>query len=148
MNGAHLSDSTSFPGLLRAARTVYATAIRAALAAAGYADVPKNGVFVLGAIARGHAPLSDIIQRLGVSKQAAGQLVDALVVRGYLDRKVDAEDRRRLTVGLTERGRDAARVARAAIERVDARLAARVGAQSIGHARQVLLALEEVAREP
>ena len=147
MSDAHLSDSTSFPGLLRAARTVYAAAIRSALAGAGYADVPKNGVFVLGAIARDHAPLSGIIQGLGVSKQAAGQLVDALVVRGYLERSVDAEDRRRLTVSLTERGRDTAHIARAAIEQVDARLAARVGAQSFEHTRQVLMALAEVAHE-
>ena len=44
------------------------------------------------------------MRELGVSKQAAGQLVDTLVLRGYLERSVDPEDRRRLTLTLTERG--------------------------------------------
>ena len=34
----------------------------------------------------GRLPLSEIIDHLGVSKQAAGQLVDTLALRGYLDR--------------------------------------------------------------
>jgi DNA-binding MarR family transcriptional regulator len=76
-----------------------------------------------------------------VSKQAAGQLVDVLVVRGYLDRFPDPDDRRRMTVALTERGRAAAAAARTAIERVDADLAARVGAEHLAHARATLAAL-------
>ena len=54
--------------------------------------------------AQTQAPLAEVIRQLGVSKQAAGQLVDSLVVRGYLDRTVDPDDRRRLIVTLTERG--------------------------------------------
>ena len=46
------------------------------LAVAGCDDVPRNGSFVIGAIARGGSPLSGIIKELGVSKQAAGQLVE------------------------------------------------------------------------
>ena len=40
--------------------------------------------------------------------QAAGQLVDTLVMRGYLERQTDPDDRRRLVVRLTERGAEAA----------------------------------------
>jgi DNA-binding MarR family transcriptional regulator len=104
------------PALLRSARRVYGTAIREALAAAGCGDVPRNGLFVIGAIARTGAPLSEVIDQLGVSKQAAGQLVDTLVMRGYLERTVDPDDRRRLRVALTERGASAASVIRAAVE--------------------------------
>jgi DNA-binding MarR family transcriptional regulator len=137
----------ALPALMRSARTTYGDAIRAALAAGGYDDVPKNGIFVLGAIARSGAPLAQIIAHLGMSKQAAGQLVDTLVVRGYLEREVDAHDRRRLTVRLSERGNAAAAASRAAIERVDARLARRVAQDWIDHTRATLLALSELADE-
>ena len=102
-------------------------AISGPLVDAGFDDVPRNGVFVIGAISRTRAPLSEVIRWLGVSKQSAGQLVDALVVRGYLERSVDEEDRRRLTVQLTSRGRAVAAIARAAVDRIDKRLHERVG---------------------
>ena len=101
------ADDIVFPALLRRARSTYGGAIRDALAEAGFDDIPKNGIYVIGAISRMGAPMATIIRQLGVSKQAAGQLVDALVLRGYLERAVDDEDRRRLTVALTERGRAA-----------------------------------------
>ena len=101
-------DDIAFPALLRAARRTYGSAVRAALAEAGCDDMPRNGSYVVGAIDRTGAPLSQIITGLGVSKQAAGQLVDTLVARGYLDRAPDPDDRRRLTITLTERGHAAA----------------------------------------
>lgn len=136
-------DGVSFPALLRAARASYALAISEALSGAGHDDVPRNGAYVIGAIARTAAPLSQIIKELGVSKQTAGQLVDLLVLRGYLDRTVDAEDRRRVTLTLTERGRAAAAVSRSAIERLDTQLAKRVGLEYVAHTRATLAALIE-----
>ena len=136
-------DEVPFPALLRAARRAYGAAIRAALADAGCDDMPRNGSYVIGAIARTGASLSQIIKGLGVSKQAAGQLVDTLVTRGYLDRSPNPDDRRRLTVTLTERGHAAATVIRSVIERVDADLAGRVGAEHVAHTRATLAALIE-----
>jgi DNA-binding MarR family transcriptional regulator len=138
----------AFPALLRAARRTYRVAIRAALDDAGCGDLPRNGSFVIGAIARTGAPLSQIITELGVSKQAASQLVDALVVRNYLDRSADPEDRRRLTITLTERGRATAEIIRAAVDQVDAGLVRRVGPEYVAHARAALAALVEQARIP
>lgn len=135
------NDAVVMPALLRAARRTYGTAIRAALAEVGCDDVPRNGPFVIGAIARAGSPLSEIVGALGISKQAAGQLVDTLVLRGYLDRAADPADRRRLTVSLTERGRLAAAVSRSAVERVDAALVAEVGAGNLTATRSTLLAI-------
>lgn len=103
--------------------------------------MPANGVYVIGALARTGTPLSDIIRDLGVSKQAAGQLVDSLVARSFLDRAVDPEDHRRLRVTLTERGQEAASVIRSAVEKVDGALAARMGAEYVAHTRLTLAAL-------
>jgi len=135
-----------FAALLRAARTAYGGAIRADLAEAGLDDIPKNGIYVIGAISRTGAPLAQIIDGLGVSKQSAGQLVDTLALRGYIDRDVDPDDRRRLTVTLTARGREAAAISRAAVERVDAALLKKVGRQHIAHTRATLNALIELTR--
>ncbi len=76
----------AMPALLRAAWRTYGTVMRTALDEAGCGDLPRNGPFVIGAIAGTGAPLATIITHLGVSKQAAGQLVDTMVLRGYLDR--------------------------------------------------------------
>jgi DNA-binding MarR family transcriptional regulator len=135
-----------FAALLRAARFAYGNTIREALIEAGLDDIPKNGIFVIGAISRTGAPLAQIIDSLGVSKQSAGQLVDTLALRGYIERKVDDDDRRRLTVTLTARGREAAAISRAAVERIDAALLKKVGRDHVVHTRATLHALIEVAR--
>jgi len=140
-------SEVTLPALLRAARTTYGAAMRKALAAAGFDDIPKNGIFVIGAISRTGAPLALVIKMLGVSKQSAGQLVDALVERGYLERKLDEEDRRRLTVTLGERGRAAAKVSRATGERVDAALLKKVGRERLAHTRETLMALIALKEE-
>src|ERR1700679_4387154 len=100
-------DDVVMPALLRHARNTYGTAMRRALAEAGYDDIPRNGLYVIGGLAlgAGDVPLSVLIEELSVSKQAAGQLIDTLALRGYLYRQTDEDDRRRLTLALTERGK-------------------------------------------
>jgi DNA-binding MarR family transcriptional regulator len=144
------SDIPSMPNLLRHAHARYGTMIRAALAADGYDDIPENGLYVIGGLARqrGGRPLGQLIIELGMSKQAAGQLVDALVVRGYLARHPDADDRRKLTLTLTERGKAAARVTGRARDAIDAELAARAGERDVERTRRtlaILIGIEEAS---
>ncbi|HEY1891540.1 MAG TPA: MarR family transcriptional regulator [Steroidobacteraceae bacterium] len=141
------SQQIPIPALLRHARAAYGSAMRRALEAAGYDDIPKNGLYVIGglAIGAGDVPLASLIRDLRISKQAAGQLVDTLVNRGYLARTIDEQDRRRLIVTLTDRGRAAAATQSAARERVDAELLSKVGAQCIEQTRMALVALTHMA---
>ncbi len=134
-------DEVVLPALLRAARATYAKAIRERIEEAGFDDIPRDGIFVIAAMNRTGAPLSHIIAWLGASKQAAGQLVDTLVLRGYLERSVLEEDRRRLQLRLTDRGKMVASLTRAVVDRVDARLLASVGAEYVAHTRHTLMAL-------
>jgi DNA-binding MarR family transcriptional regulator len=135
------------PALLRHARTTYGSAMRIALDDAGYDDIPPNGLYVIGALAFDETmPLSQVIQDLRVSKQSAGQLVDALVTRGYLDRDTDPTDRRRLTVRLTDRGRDAASVQAAARSEIDDAVVAMIGAEKVEIMREGLAALIDLRR--
>src|ERR1700761_1555522 len=115
-------DQIVMPALLRHARATYGQAMRRALAQAGYDDIPANGLYIIGGLALGEErgiPIGQLVRELRVTKQAAGQLVDTLVLRGYLDRASDPEDRRKLIVTLPPRGRAAAETQAAARERID-----------------------------
>jgi DNA-binding MarR family transcriptional regulator len=137
------------PALLRHARYTYGLAMHKALAEAGYDDVPKNGSYVIGGLALNapEIPLGQLIKELRVSKQAAGQLVDTLVLRGYLKRSEDADDRRKSNITLTERGRAAAAVQATARQKIDAELLARVGQENISRTRKTLAALIDLGHE-
>jgi DNA-binding MarR family transcriptional regulator len=142
-------EEIPLPALLRHARNTYGIAMRKALESVDYDDLPKNGLYVIGGLAMEatEIPLSQLIKELRISKQAAGQLVDTLVTRGYLQRTVDPEDRRKLTITLTERGRAAAAVQAAAREQIDAALMACVGEHDVASTRRTLAALISMSRE-
>ncbi len=141
-------DTVVFPALLRWARGSFGEVMHKALAEAGCDDIPPNGMYVIGGLARGadDVPLSVLVKELRLSKQAAGQLVDTLVLRGYLFRETDEADRRRFTVSLTERGKHAAEVQREAREKLEAELERRAGAAAIAGARKTLGVLIEMGR--
>jgi DNA-binding MarR family transcriptional regulator len=137
------------PALLRHARATYGKAMRRALDEAGYDDIPKNGLYVIGGLALGAntVPLSQLVKELGVSKQAAGQLVDTLVLRGYLERAEDAEDRRKSNIVLTKRGQAAAATQASAREKIDIELHTRMGDENVLRLRRTLAALIGIGKE-
>jgi DNA-binding MarR family transcriptional regulator len=137
-------DQVVIPALLRAARSSYGNAIRASLAAAGCDDMPGNGPYVLGGMVNHGLSAADLIRELGVSKQAASQLVDTLVIRGYLVREVDPADRRRQALSVTERGQGAAEAVRAGARLVDAELAELISADEMAGLRAGLIALTTI----
>lgn len=139
------------PLLMREARDVYRGAVREALQRAGCDDIPRNGAFVLAGLDHGgpqpsFSPQADVVASLGLSKQAASQLVDTLVLRTYLERRNDPVDRRRTEVRLTGRGRAAARAIQAAIGAIDAAVATLVTAEDL-HGLRAGLAAYRVIRE-
>jgi DNA-binding MarR family transcriptional regulator len=145
MTHDRLLDSMGIPGLLRAARGSYGHVVRAAFAEAGFDDIPRNGAYVLARTHDGSAPLADLTRELGISKQAVSQLIDIMVMRGYMQRTVDPEDRRRMLVTLTPRGEEAARVSWEAANSVDAELASRLTPEGVAALRAGLIALAEMA---
>ena len=141
------NESVRLPlaALLRSASAVLGGVIRSALDEAGYDDLPANGPYVISATVAAGVPLATIIEHLRLSKQAAGHLVDLLVLRGYLDRQVDPEDRRRLVVLPTERGEAAALVIRQAADLLEAQLVADVGDADFEAMRRSLVRLASMA---
>jgi len=137
-------DEAPIPALLRAARGSYAHAVRERLAVAGFDDLPKNGPYVLGGMVNHAGSAGDLVLQLGVSKQAASQLIDVLVVRGYLERGVDPEDRRRVTIEVTDRGRVAAGAVAAGVQAVDMELGGMISPTELAGLRAGLVALCDI----
>lgn len=144
MTEPHRYEDVPLPPLLGAARGTYVAAIRHALIDAGFDDMPRSGASVISRIARRDRNLRGVAGELAVSKQAASQLVDTLVARGYVERAPDPDDRRRVTVGLTERGWSAAAAVRGAVEQVDAELATKVSRDDLARTRATLGVLADM----
>ena len=133
--------------LLLRARGGYGNTIAAHLAAGGFDDLPRNGRFVLSGMDRHGGSAVELIRSLGVSRQAASQLIDTLVLRGYLRREVNPGDRRRMNIVLTERGRAAAAAIQGGRDEVDARLAQLLSPAELAGLRAGLAALAEIKEE-
>lgn len=142
-------EELTLPVLLHAGRMTYGKAIREGYAEAGFDDIPRLGPRLLGGIRRNGSSVGsvgEIAKDFGISKQAASKLVDTLVIRGYIERGTDPEDRRRLTLELTERGREAADIGWAAADRIDAELEKAVGAEAVAQMRETVGALIALGR--
>ena len=143
-------EELALPVLLGEGRMTYGRAIREGYAEAGFDDIPKLGPRLLGGILRNGGTVGsagNVGHDFGISKQAASKLIDILVIRGYVNRGVDPEDRRKLTLELTERGRAAAEVGWEATDRIDRELEAAVGADAIRQVRATVGALVELRGE-
>ncbi len=138
------ADEIVIPALLRAARGAYGHAVRARMVEDGFDDMPRNGPYVLGGMTNRGGTAGGLVRQLGVTKQAASQLIDTLVIRGYLERRVNPDDRRRLTVELTDRGRAAGSAVREAVEAVDDELAELISARELAGLHAGLVALTEI----
>src|ERR1700744_5412821 len=139
-----MTDDVAIPALLRAARGAYARSIQDSLAAAGFDDVPRNGPFLLGGMTNRGGSVAELISGLDVTRQAASQLIDTLVLRGYLTRENNPDDRRRITISLTDRGRAAGEAVGAGIQAVDEQVAGRLTHRELGGLRAGLNALAEI----
>lgn len=142
-------EKTVVPALLRDARGIFAAAMHSALDEATYGDITENGLYIVGGLVNGagDAPIGLMAQQLRITKQAAGQPVDTLVMRGYLTREGDASDRRKLVIALTDRCRDAADVQGAARDRIDTELHARIGGNGLRAWKRGLAALTKIGRQ-
>ncbi len=104
------ADWETAAGVLRLA-TQLVDGIQDGLARRGFSDVRPAHGFAFVRIADGDATTADVAHHLGVTKQAASQLVEQLVDRGYVLRTPDTSDRRARRLLLTDRGRMCTRAA-------------------------------------
>ena len=72
--------------------------------ALGEANISVTQYRILHHLHRGRSIQSDLAFRLAVSKQSVTRIVDTLVEKGYIKRRVDREDRRRVIHAITAKG--------------------------------------------
>ena len=115
------------------------------VAAAGYADLRPVHGYVFQALAADGATGSEVAERLGITKQAAGQMLDELEHRGYVRRQDHPRGGRRRLVVLTERGREHLRAAGAILRQLEAEWAAELGTGRMARLRGDLATLVATA---
>lgn len=141
--------SGEIPGLLGMAFHAVMEEVHARLAEDGFADVrPAHGFAFQYLSVRGGATAVELGEHLGVTKQAAVQLVDELERRGYVTRRPHPGDRRARVVVLTPRGRDCVRRVVALWIEIEGRWAGLVGAERLAALREDLSAFVAAAGSP
>jgi len=83
------------PWLLRRVSQRYGAVVAAHLEDAGLAGLPRPGYWLLMALASGSKDASQLVGAVGVTKQAISKVVDTLVLEGFVERRPNADDRRR-----------------------------------------------------
>ena len=91
------ADARALPVLLLALSSELVAGIQAGGAARGFDDVRPAHGFAFARLAPDGATVGELAEHLGVTKQAASQLVEELVRKGYVERHphpADARDRK------------------------------------------------------
>ena len=115
------------------------------LEAAGWDDLRPVHAFTLRAISAAEVTSVELAARLGVTKQAAGQLIDYLEARGYVERQPHPLGGRRRHIALTTRARQHLSDAAAIMRDVEAEWTAALGAERMLELRASLAALVRAA---
>jgi DNA-binding MarR family transcriptional regulator len=124
--------------LLRAATQVNEDISRG-VASRGFDDVRTAHGFAFVRISAGDATVVDVAEHLGVTKQAARQLVEQLGQRGYLTRTPDPRDGRSQLLSLTARGLACRQAAEAAASEVVTTWESALGRGGVAGLRDTLL---------
>ncbi|MCQ4208109.1 MarR family winged helix-turn-helix transcriptional regulator [Streptomyces longispororuber] len=98
------SDAMALTAALLAAAGELTQRIHEGVLARGFEGVRPAHGFAFARLSMGDATATDLAVHLGVTKQAASQLVDELVRKGYVERRPHPVDARARLVVLTERG--------------------------------------------
>ena len=101
-------------GLLSASRALV-DGISAGVRARGFDDVRPAHGFAFSRLSAGGATITQLAEHLDITRQAAAQLVDELLAKGYVRRRRHPDDARARLITLTGKGWACTRAAEAAI---------------------------------
>ena len=91
--------------------------------------------------------LTELAERIGVTKQSMGEIIDVLEQRGYVERVPDPTDGRAILIRRTPRGWEVNRIARQVVEQVQQEWAQVLGQEQftalLDTLRQLALVLDE-----
>lgn len=129
--------------LFKAARLLDEQAVERIARQQGAPSLRRSHMSLLPHIALEGTRITDLAERLGVSKQAASQLVDDLEGFGVVERIADPDDARARRVVFTKRGRAGFFEGLAVLKTIEEELASAIGAQPMAQLRGALLAILE-----
>jgi DNA-binding MarR family transcriptional regulator len=129
-----------FGDLLALARQSWVREMARRLEGRGYAGYRRSDAGVLRMLSREPVTIGVLGVALGITRQAARKLADALERRGYARTEPDARDGRRVNVLLTEAGHEYARAIIEVVEALNRELATNVNADQLRAADVVLRA--------
>ncbi|MFG2312484.1 MarR family winged helix-turn-helix transcriptional regulator [Streptomyces sp. NPDC048566] len=105
------SEAMALSAALLAAAGELTRRIHEGVVARGFEDLRPAHGFAFARLAPDGATVTDLAGHLGVTKQAASQLVEELVRKGYVRRLPHPDDARARLIVPTERGRACTRAA-------------------------------------
>jgi DNA-binding MarR family transcriptional regulator len=144
MSTPSISDTYfSIPELMRVARGSYKRAVDVQLAAGGFEDLPTTSGYLLAYLANNEESIPEKIEGLGIKQREFRELVDTLVLRGYITREIDSTDGR-VSLALTERGRAANEASFEGCTYVDRELERRLSEAEMAGMRRGLAVLGEI----
>ncbi|MFE9118197.1 MarR family winged helix-turn-helix transcriptional regulator [Streptomyces sp. NPDC007172] len=106
-----MDDALVFSALVLALSGQLVQEIHTTVSQQGFEDLRPAHGFAFARISAGGATTADLAEHLGVTKQAAAQLVEELVRKGYVERRPHPHDGRARLLALTATGRAATRAA-------------------------------------
>ena len=92
--------------------------------------------------------LTELAERVGVTKQSMGEIIDVLEQRGYVERVPDPTDGRAILIRRTPRGWEVNRIARQVVEQVQQEWAQALGQERFTYLLDTLRQLALVLDEP
>ncbi len=101
-------------GLLAASRALV-NGVSAGVRARGFADLRPAHGFAFTRLSAAGATITELAEHLDVTRQAAAQLVDELIAKGYVERQPHPHDARARLIVLTSKGWACTRAAEEAI---------------------------------
>jgi DNA-binding MarR family transcriptional regulator len=129
-----------FGDLVALARLSWVGQMTSRLEGLGHPGFRRGDAAVMRVLLRGPLPVGRLGGALGVTRQAARKIADALEQRGYATAERDSRDTRQLNVILTPLGRDYARAVTAVTEELNREVAGRVSPAQLAAADTVLRA--------
>ncbi|WP_244876617.1 MarR family winged helix-turn-helix transcriptional regulator [Winogradskya consettensis] len=134
------------PFLLLSAARALVDGIDAGVRARGFTDLRPAHGYAFARLSGSGATVVQLAEHLDVTKQAASQMVDELVRKGYVERRPHPDDARAKLITLTARGVACTRAAEEAATEVLEPWAARLGPQRLAALRADLTGLATPGR--
>lgn len=123
--------STTLPRILREFSRDLDRRVTEKLRARGHTAISLSHQIVFSNLGLGSTRVTELADRAQITQQAMGKTLRELENLGYLQRAVDATDRRARAISMTDKGLTLVEDAVEIIEEVRAEYAAKIGAQEL-----------------